>query len=170
MNPRERWVILVILLGTALFVGTDLVTDAGEGASLRHLILESVVAVSALGGVIFLLKDSFRLKKSLADEVVRSQHLRDQAEAWRGQAKAHIEGLSQEIEKQLSQWHLTSAEKEVALLLLKGLSLKEIADIRRTTEKTTRAQSTAIYQKAGLAGRSELAAFFLEDLLQPKSE
>ena len=47
------------------------------------------------------------------------------------------------------------------------LSLKEIAEIRKTTEKTARAQSVAVYAKAGLGGRSELAAFFLEDLLLP---
>ena len=55
-------------------------------------------------------------------------------------------------------------------LLLKGLSLKEIADIRHTTEKTARAQSGSIYAKSGLSGRSELAAFFLEDLLVPGAE
>jgi len=51
---------------------------------------------------------------------------------------------------------------------LKGLSLKEIAEIRKTSEKTARAQCTPIYEKSGLSGRSELAAFFLEDLLVPK--
>jgi DNA-binding CsgD family transcriptional regulator len=65
---------------------------------------------------------------------------------------------------------LTVSEKEVAFLLLKGLSLKEIAAIRETSEKTARAQSTAIYEKSGLAGRSELAAFFLEDLLAPSAK
>ncbi|MGE3975871.1 MAG: helix-turn-helix transcriptional regulator, partial [Bdellovibrionales bacterium] len=52
---------------------------------------------------------------------------------------------------------------------LKGLSLKEIAGVRNTTEKTARVQSTAIYSKAGLSGRSELSAFFLEDLLLPEN-
>nr|HMN69592.1 helix-turn-helix transcriptional regulator [Bdellovibrionales bacterium] len=69
--------------------------------------------------------------------------------------------------RQLTSWKLTISEKEVAFLLLKGLSLKEIAEIRKTSEKTARAQSTAIYEKSGLSGRSELAAFFLEDLLGP---
>ena len=68
---------------------------------------------------------------------------------------------------QLSSWKLTVAEKEVAFLLLKGMSLKEIAEIRKTAEKTARAHSMAIYAKAGLSGRSELSAFFLEDLLPP---
>ena len=63
---------------------------------------------------------------------------------------------------------LTIAEKEVTFLLLKGLGFKEIATVRNTSERTARAQSIAIYAKAGLSGRSELAAFFLEDLLLPQ--
>ncbi len=63
--------------------------------------------------------------------------------------------------------HVASAEREVALLLLKGLSHKDIADVRRTSEKTVRQQSLAVYRKAGLSGRAELSAFFLEDLLLP---
>lgn len=63
-----------------------------------------------------------------------------------------------------------SLEKEVAFLLLKGLSLKEIAEVRQTVEKTARLQATAVYEKSGLAGRSELSAFFLEDLLPPQDQ
>lgn len=62
-------------------------------------------------------------------------------------------------------WELSPAEKEVALLLLKGLSHKEIAEVRGTSEATVRQQSRALYKKAGLTGRHDLAAFFLEDLL-----
>lgn len=168
MNNRERWVIITILLGTAIFVGTDLITDASEGVRWWHLATEGFVALAALSGVVFLLRGAFALKRSLAAEVLKSSGLQAEAEQWRRQAKAHIEGLAQEIERQLTEWKLTTSEKEVAFLLLKGLSLKEIAEIRRTSEKTARAQSTAIYEKAGLAGRSELSAFFLEDLLLPQ--
>jgi DNA-binding NarL/FixJ family response regulator len=53
----------------------------------------------------------------------------------------------------------------VALLLLKGLSFKEIAQVRNASERTVRQQALAVYAKSGLGGRAELAAFFLEDLL-----
>jgi DNA-binding NarL/FixJ family response regulator len=56
----------------------------------------------------------------------------------------------------------------VALLLVKGLALKDVAQVRATSERTVRQQSLAIYRKSGLAGRAELAAFFLEDLLSPR--
>ena len=58
-----------------------------------------------------------------------------------------------------------SAEREIGLLLLKGLSLKEVADVRGTSERTVRQQAQQLYRKGGLAGRTELAAYFLEDLL-----
>ena len=82
-------------------------------------------------------------------------------------ARKYLDGLSQSIDRQLDQWQLSASEKQVAFLLLKGLSLKEIAAARRTTEKTARIQSSAIYAKSSLGGRSELSAFFLEDLLPP---
>jgi DNA-binding CsgD family transcriptional regulator len=76
-------------------------------------------------------------------------------------------GLSEAVAAQLQRWGLTTSEKEVALLLLKGLSHREIATLRGTGEPTVRQQSRALYRKAGLSGRHELAAFFLEDLMLP---
>ena len=69
------------------------------------------------------------------------------------------------IQWQFSEWLLSPSEAEVALLLLKGLSIKEIAEARATQEKTVRKQASAIYEKSGLAGRHELSAWFFEDLL-----
>jgi len=80
-----------------------------------------------------------------------------------------VQGLSHAIDQQLEAWRLTPAEKEVAFLLLKGLSFKEIAPVRGTSERTVRQQALAVYAKSGLAGRAELAAFFLEDLLLPST-
>ena len=87
--------------------------------------------------------------------------------SWRRDSAEHLAGLGEQIDRQLSQWDMSVAEKEVALLLLKGLSLKEIAVVRGVGEKTVRTQSLAVYAKSGLAGRAELSAFFLEDLLLP---
>ena len=64
-------------------------------------------------------------------------------------------------------WKLTPAEAEVGVLLLKGLSHRDVAGVRSTSERTVREQARSLYRKASLAGRSELSAFFLEDLLLP---
>jgi DNA-binding NarL/FixJ family response regulator len=69
------------------------------------------------------------------------------------------------IDQQFSSWQLSLSEKDVALLLIKGFSMKEIAEIRKTQEKTVRHQATTVYRKSGLSGRQQLAAFFLEDIL-----
>lgn len=167
MNDRERWTIAAILLGTAIFVGLDLLSDSRDGAPWWHLAAEGLVAAGALIGVLLLIHGAYTLKRDLAAETKRSATLAAEADRWRAQAATYLTGLSQEIDRQLETWKLTASEKEVAFLLLKGLSLKEIATARNTTEKTARAQSTAIYEKSGLAGRSELSAFFLEDLLAP---
>lgn len=169
MNNNERWIITLILSGTALIVGVDLIIDSQEGVSWWHLLSEATVALAALFGVFYLLQGSFSLRRSLEAERKTTLELKEEADKWRGQSRKYIEGLSQTIDEQLTAWGLTSSEKEVAFLLLKGLSLKEIADSRQTSERTARTQSTAIYSKAGLSGRSELSAFFLEDLLPPSS-
>lgn len=83
------------------------------------------------------------------------------------QTQELLRGLSDQIEKQFHMWALTGAEREVGLLMLKGLRHKEIASLRGTSERTVRQQALTIYKKAGLDGRTDLAAFFLEDLLQP---
>lgn len=167
MSNRERLVLFSILLFISVIVTTDLVTDAREGVASWHLLSEGTVGLFALFGTLYLLKDTFALKRDLKKEREFSFTLKQEAEEWRNRSRKYLEGLSNSIDEQLTKWKLTSAEKEVAFLLLKGMSLKEIAHLRNTAEKTARVQSMGIYSKSGLAGRSELAAYFLEDLLLP---
>ena len=92
---------------------------------------------------------------------------RIQGRQWRDETRALLNGLGAAIDRQFLTWKLTEAERDVGLLILKGLSLKEIAAARMTSERTIRAQARSIYAKAGLSGRAALSAFFLEDLLAP---
>lgn len=168
MSSKERLVILSILGLVFVLVLMDILGDSKEGVEIWHLLLEGSVGLVSLLGIFYLLKDSFRTKKELHETDEKFSAYRAESERWRAESKKYIEGLSSAIDDQLSKWGLTSAEKEVAFLLLKGLSLKEIASVRDTTEKTARVQSMAIYSKAGISSRSELSAFFLEDLLIPR--
>ena len=169
-NIKERIFVILVLVGILIMVCIDLVSDSKEGAKNWHLIAEGLMGLMAIVGIYIVLKNSLETKKELKDERESFTNFKVEAEKWRTQSRIYIEGLSQAIDKQLTLWNLSAAEKEVAFLLLKGLSLKEIAEIRNTTEKTARAQSAAIYSKAGISGRSELAAFFLEDLLVPVTQ
>jgi len=69
------------------------------------------------------------------------------------------------IEIQFNDWKLTPSEKEVALLMIKGLSTAEIAATRNTKDKTVRQQASTVYAKSGLEGRYALSAWFFEDIL-----
>jgi DNA-binding NarL/FixJ family response regulator len=151
----------------AFMVGFDLLTDAKEGRIIWHFFIEGSIALIALFGVFYILRGSLELKHRLAKNVAEFTRFKKEAELWKLESRKFLDGLSIAIDQQLSKWNLSTAEKEVAFLLLKGMSLKEIAEIRKTAEKTARVQSMAIYSKSGLSGRSELSAFFLEDLLVP---
>ncbi|MBZ0120375.1 MAG: LuxR C-terminal-related transcriptional regulator [Sandaracinaceae bacterium] len=62
---------------------------------------------------------------------------------------------------------LTAAVQEVALHLLAGSSLSEIAAARRTTLRTVSKQACAIYAKLGVHSRSELVAAYLRRAAKP---
>ncbi|MFP7672652.1 helix-turn-helix transcriptional regulator [Marivita sp. S0852] len=67
--------------------------------------------------------------------------------------------------ERFDQWELTPAERDVALFSVKGLSTAEIAGLRKTSEGTVKAQTNAIYRKAGVSGRPQLLSLFIDDLM-----
>ena len=69
------------------------------------------------------------------------------------------------LAERFAAWGLTPAEREVALFSLKGFSLSEIARLRETSDGTVKAQSNAIYRKAGVNSRAQLLSLFIEDLI-----
>lgn len=170
LGLHERGVMVATLLLIAALVAFDVGTDLLQGASHWHVALEIAAGIAAVAGAAYLLRDALRLRRRLATQGRDLSAYRAQAVAWQAQARRHVEGLACSIDRQLDLWQLSAAEKEIAFLLLKGLSLKEVAALRGTAEKTARAQSAAVYAKSGLAGRTELSAFFLEDLLVPPAD
>lgn len=70
------------------------------------------------------------------------------------------------LDERFSEWALTPAEKDVALFAIKGMATAEIAVLRATSEGTVKAQTNAIYRKAGVTGRSQLLSLFIEDLMR----
>ncbi len=73
--------------------------------------------------------------------------------------------FTDEVRARFRKMGLSPAETEVAWFLLKGMSLTEIAALRGTREGTVRAQSTALYRKAGVRGKAQFVSLILEDLL-----
>uniref|UniRef100_UPI0040475E1B helix-turn-helix transcriptional regulator n=2 Tax=Yoonia sp. TaxID=2212373 RepID=UPI0040475E1B len=77
-----------------------------------------------------------------------------------------VSGAFQEmIEVHFRNWGLTDAERDVALLSIKGLPIADIATMRATRAGTIKAQSAAIYRKAGVSSRAELISVVIEDLI-----
>jgi DNA-binding CsgD family transcriptional regulator len=69
------------------------------------------------------------------------------------------------LEERMADWRLTPAERDVALFAIKGLSTAEIAALRATSEGTVKAQTAAIYRKAGVTGRPQLLSLFIDELM-----
>lgn len=171
---------LAVLFGGVLVLAVaDLAGDLQEGGAVWHIVLEASVGVLAMFGATWMSLRSRGLAMRAVAAEGRAAALeaeagelaanlavsRAEAERWRTEARDLIEGLGAAIDRQLDRWGLSPAEREVALLLLKGLSHREVAEVRGVSETTVRQQARALYKKAGLTGRADLAAFFLEDLL-----
>lgn len=155
--------IIPVLLVLAL-VGVDLLYDIREHDFLEvtaQLLIYGLLIYVAWIGFSFYKLDKKALEAArrnidskshqLASAVEKNQRLQD--------------GINHNMQTAFSSWKLTPAESAVAALILKGFSLNEIADLRGTSERTTRDQAAAIYRKANVKNRIELTAYFVEDLL-----
>jgi DNA-binding NarL/FixJ family response regulator len=81
------------------------------------------------------------------------------------QLRAASGAFAEIVDEHFDTWALSEAERDVALLLIKGLSIAEIAALRETKDGTIKAQSNAIYRKSGVAGRAQLVSLFIEKLM-----
>ena len=159
----------------ALFVALGLIEsfEADEPVTAASLAFDMIekgllaLAVVTTAYVAFESRDMRRDRAELLNDLARA---RAEGDRWREAARAHVDGLGRAIREQFEAWTLSEGEADIAGLMLKGLSHKEIARLRLTSEATVRQQAAAIYRKSGLASRAELAAFFLEDLLAPRQE
>ena len=143
---------LIVLGSASAFFLYDIIYDVMKGdESPLHLIIE---------GFIF-----FATSVILSHEVLRVMQLRKDLQKEQEKVARLSGELSQVIQKDFTEWKLSESEKEVAILLIKGLSMKEIGKLRNVQEKTVRQQATSIYTKSKCPNRHELAAKFIEDLL-----
>ena len=161
--------LLIALVLTAAVVGgaVDLILDAPDTWLSFHVIYEVLFVLAAMATAYLLWRGWFRTRQSLVETRRMLAENTADRDAWRASAEQALAGLGQAIDARFRAWGLTPAEAEVALLLLKGQSHKQIAFTTARSERTVRQHAVAVYQKSGLGGRAELAAFFLEDLMLP---
>ncbi len=143
-------ILAVQALAAVFFVG-DVLGDLMDSGVTAHIYLEALVSLALCLGFVL---SAIGLRAAL--ERMRAQE----------QALAVAAGaLHDVVEAQFAEWGLTAAERDVGLLALKGLDVAEIADMRGAAHGTVRAQLSRVYGKAGVTGRAQFAAIFVEDLL-----
>jgi DNA-binding CsgD family transcriptional regulator len=140
-------------------MATDLTIEFVRGVPLALQSFEVVIFLAALAGIAFhwwqmnaAVERSDRLHRELprpeprspAGPRTRSSGTAKPGPCCRVWARPSI--------GQFQRWGLTEAESEVALLQLKGLRHKEIAELRHTSERTVRQQALAVYRKSGTFG------------------
>lgn len=143
----------------------DIADDLAHGSDAFHIGQELVLLVAALIVSAWLVRDRFLKQRQLVALRAELESVRLMPLPENGQLTNARKQLAEAIRDQFEAWSLTPSEREVGQLLLKGFSLKEIALLRGTVEKTIRQQASSVYHKAGVSGRHAFAAWFLEDLL-----
>ena len=142
----------IILASAIAFFAYDIVADfLDDSEGLLHILIESLIFLAISTVLLAELRRVSRLKLEVLKE-------RDKTARLSGELLAVMRS-------QFANWGLSPSESEVALLLIKGLSMKEISLGRQVKEKTVRQQASSVYAKSGYAGRHELVAHFIEDLM-----
>lgn len=159
--------VIGLLLVIAVFGVIDLFLDAPETLWSLHVLFDLAFVLVA-GGAAAYLWWGMQTTLGRMQRMAAAKEL--ERDAWRERARTLLEGLGEAIDRQLREWKLTEAERATAIFLLKGYSHKEIARLTQRSERTVRQHAVVVYRKSGLAGRAELSAFFLEDLLLPRRD
>lgn len=165
------WIVAAIIAGISALMMIELIED--PTLTLNDILLEIIeptLIILTVAGVLYLLGRTNRQHQEQLSLIRDIEVARAEGTQWRTDMRELLKGLSSAIDAQFDRWQLTGAEREIALLLLKGLSHKEIAALRDTSERTIRQQAQSIYGKSNLSGRAALSAFFLEDMLLPRGQ
>ena len=92
MNSRERIIMATILLAISAMTIVDLITDRNEGIPWWPLSVEGSVAIISLVGVFFLMKGTFKLKKTLKHEREVSIKFQEESKLWKEHSIKYLQG------------------------------------------------------------------------------
>ena len=165
-STRIKETVLILIFAIVVVAsGADLVADLSHGADTEHIVKEAIIVIISTVAIAWLLWGLHQQRleiKSLQQELETANNPQTLPKKYVLEARQKLGNV---VTRQFSEWMLTGSEIEVGWLLLKGLSLKEIAIVRSTQEKTVRQQASSIYKKAGVTGRHAFSAWFIEDIL-----
>ena len=130
----------------------DVVQDVSTpGGMSWHLLPEAMAALALLLGIAFEVMYLLHLLKRKAS-LERSVSM----------ASAQLEEI---VQSHFDSWNLTASERDVAGLMIKGLSISEIASVRGSAEGTVKAHLNAIYRKANARNRAEVLSHIMDTLI-----
>ena len=154
-----RYVTLILILSVIFFI-FDVASDVYERIiassapsllDLTHLFFE----VFSAGPLILAIRILVRQLRWLEE---RNTQQSESLSFLRGEMDSYMHG-------KFDEWSLTSAERDIAMYMLKGLSIAEIAAARSTAEGTVKAQTSNIFRKTSVASRLELMSLFMDEFL-----
>ncbi len=148
---RSYFSSLVLILAALFFIQDIYIDLIIEKKSFSHVFIESGIFLSILFALYFEIKRVLSLLSTVSDNHEQILKLKKR--------------LHKEILDEFDRWGLTNTQKDIALMLIKGLSMKEIAEARNVKDKSVQAQATIIYSKANVLNRHELSSYFIESLL-----
>ena len=172
-NPEGRGIPLILAaIFLCIVAGGTIVLILDQPTTLfsLHVLFELVMITLSLGAAGYLAWGWYVTQARLTEATKESDRIERERMEWEERASSQLRGLGSAISGQFDDWSLTPTEKSVALSLLKGQSHKRIARTSSTSERTVRQHSVSVYRKSGLAGRAELAGFFLDPLILPEEE
>jgi len=166
-----NWLLGLALTGIfALLMALEVFSDE-DGVSVVEFAFEALefgLIIAIATGIMHLVQRMRRNDKERQILVDDLEAAKAQGNRWRNEARQYLNGFRSAMDGQFNEWDMSKAERDVGLLILKGLSHKEIANVRGTSEATVRQQAQAIYEKSGLPGKAGLLSYFLEDLFAPE--
>lgn len=155
---RHQWVFLIVgvqILCATVFLWDIIASVVGLRATpISWRFRELIELAAALGLILGVVSGAVMLRRAQR----QSAHIESQMRAASG-------AFAELMEDKFEQWALTPSERDVALFSIKGLSTQDIATMRDVSEGTVKAQTNAIYRKAGVSGRPQLLSLFIEDLM-----
>ena len=175
MKKRSERQVRAMLAGAGLacfvlLMSLEMITEEGD-IQVFDLLVDALSTLLTIGGAVGAAMLAQRMHVQHEEKITLIRDLdmaRAEGEAWREKVQSHLAGLKGAMDKQFLDWGMTGAEREVGLLILKGLTHQEVAALRATTEATVRQQAQSIYRKADLPGKTAFSAYFLEDLFSPE--
>jgi len=158
MDKRTVTAVLMVQIICASFFLWNIVSSVFGFAAFSWQVSEYIELGAAFGLLIGVGFGAVILRRSSARARLAENRLRAASGAF-----------MELMHERFDAWGLTAAEQDVALFAIKGLNTAEIAALRQTSEGTVKAQTNAIYRKAGVTGRPQLLSLFIDDLLDDTS-